>query len=79
LTAARRDPASGREKPASAQQRVGEHDGYGALAPSCAQNRRHLYGWIWSTPILGELFIATSTRAATTLMLGRENPRLSMA
>jgi pimeloyl-ACP methyl ester carboxylesterase len=41
--------------------------------------RYHLYGRIWSTPILGELFMTTSTRAATTLMLGRENPRLSKA
>lgn len=40
--------------------------------------RYHLYGRIWSTPVLGELFM-TSTRAGTTLMLGRENPGLSKA
>jgi pimeloyl-ACP methyl ester carboxylesterase len=42
-------------------------------------SRYHLYGRIWSTPVLGELFMATSTRAGTTFMLGRENPGLSKA
>jgi pimeloyl-ACP methyl ester carboxylesterase len=37
----------------------------------------HLYGRIWRTPILGELFMASSTRASTVWFLGRENPRLS--
>jgi pimeloyl-ACP methyl ester carboxylesterase len=41
--------------------------------------RYHLYGRIWSTPVLGELFMATSTRAGTTFVLGRENPGLSKA
>jgi pimeloyl-ACP methyl ester carboxylesterase len=37
----------------------------------------HLYGRIWRTPVLGELFMATSTRASTVWFLSRENPRLS--
>jgi pimeloyl-ACP methyl ester carboxylesterase len=41
--------------------------------------RYHLYGRIWGTPGLGELFMATSSRAGTTFMLGRENPGLSKA
>jgi pimeloyl-ACP methyl ester carboxylesterase len=36
----------------------------------------HRYARIWRTPIAGELFMASSNRAATRLLLGRENPRL---
>jgi pimeloyl-ACP methyl ester carboxylesterase len=39
--------------------------------------RWHHYAKIWRTPLLGELFQATSTRPAVRLLLGRENPRLS--
>jgi pimeloyl-ACP methyl ester carboxylesterase len=39
--------------------------------------RYHLYGRIWRTPLLGELFMATGSRAANGWMLRRENPRLS--
>jgi pimeloyl-ACP methyl ester carboxylesterase len=39
--------------------------------------RWHHYAKIWRTPLLGELFQATSTRLAVRLLLGRENPRLS--
>jgi pimeloyl-ACP methyl ester carboxylesterase len=39
--------------------------------------RWHRYAKIWRTPLLGELFQATSTRLAVRLLLGRENPRLS--
>jgi pimeloyl-ACP methyl ester carboxylesterase len=38
--------------------------------------RWHRYAKIWRTPILGETFQATSTRAAFRLLIGRENPRL---
>lgn len=41
--------------------------------------RYHLYGRIWSTQVLGELFMASSTRTGTAFMLGRENPGLSKA
>jgi pimeloyl-ACP methyl ester carboxylesterase len=34
------------------------------------------YAKIWRTPIAGELFMASANRAATRLLLGRENPRL---
>jgi pimeloyl-ACP methyl ester carboxylesterase len=37
----------------------------------------HRYARIWRTPLLGELFQATTTRRALRLLLGRENPLLS--
>ena len=39
--------------------------------------RWHHWARIWRTPILGELFMATATRWALRLLIGRENPRLS--
>jgi pimeloyl-ACP methyl ester carboxylesterase len=36
----------------------------------------HRYARIWRTPVLGELFMATATRGAFRLLLGRENPKL---
>jgi pimeloyl-ACP methyl ester carboxylesterase len=36
----------------------------------------HRYAKIWRTPVVGELFQATTNRAAFRLLLGRENPRL---
>jgi pimeloyl-ACP methyl ester carboxylesterase len=38
--------------------------------------RWHRYARIWRTPVLGELFQATTTRWAFRQLLGRENPRL---
>lgn len=39
----------------------------------------HRYARIWRTPGLGELFQVTATRAGFRALLGRENPRLSVA
>ena len=39
--------------------------------------RWHRYAKIWRTPILGELFQLTATRAGFRVLLGRENPRLT--
>ncbi|MBJ7453608.1 MAG: alpha/beta hydrolase, partial [Blastococcus sp.] len=39
----------------------------------------HRYARIWRTPGLGELFQVTATRGAFRTLLGRENPRLSVA
>jgi pimeloyl-ACP methyl ester carboxylesterase len=36
----------------------------------------HSLGRIWRTPVLGELFMLTSTRSGTRWLVGRENPRL---
>lgn len=38
--------------------------------------RWHRYARIWRTPIVGELFMASASRAAFRMLLGRENPRL---
>lgn len=38
--------------------------------------RWHRYARIWRTPIVGELFQASASRAAFRLLIGRENPRL---
>ncbi len=38
--------------------------------------RWHNYARIWRTPVLGELFQATASRAAFRVLLGRENSRL---
>jgi pimeloyl-ACP methyl ester carboxylesterase len=38
--------------------------------------RWHVLGRIWRTPVLGELFMLTTTRSATRWLVGRENPRL---
>jgi pimeloyl-ACP methyl ester carboxylesterase len=38
--------------------------------------RWHILGRIWRTPVLGELFMATTTRSGTRWLVGRENPRL---
>ena len=37
----------------------------------------HHYARIWRTPILGEVFQATTSRPAFRMLLGRENPRLT--
>jgi pimeloyl-ACP methyl ester carboxylesterase len=37
----------------------------------------HRYARIWRTPVLGEVFMATASRPAFRLLLGRENPRLT--
>jgi pimeloyl-ACP methyl ester carboxylesterase len=39
--------------------------------------RWHRYARIWRTPILGEVFQATTSRPAFRLLLGRENPKLT--
>jgi pimeloyl-ACP methyl ester carboxylesterase len=39
--------------------------------------RWHRYARIWRTPVLGEVFQATTGRPAFRLLLGRENPRLT--
>jgi pimeloyl-ACP methyl ester carboxylesterase len=41
--------------------------------------RWHKFARIWRTPLLGELFMATTTRAGVRWLVGRENPRLSPA
>jgi pimeloyl-ACP methyl ester carboxylesterase len=38
--------------------------------------RWHRYARIWRTPVAGELFMVSGSRAAARLLLGRENPRL---
>jgi pimeloyl-ACP methyl ester carboxylesterase len=38
--------------------------------------RWHHWARVWRTPMLGELFQLTTTRAALRFLLGRENPRL---
>ena len=56
----------------------------GALASATLVNtgavidyRWHRYARIWRTPVLGEVFMATASRPAFRLLLGRENPRLT--
>jgi pimeloyl-ACP methyl ester carboxylesterase len=56
----------------------------GALASATLINtgvgidyRWHRYARIWRTPVLGEVFMATASRPAFRLLLGRENPRLT--
>jgi pimeloyl-ACP methyl ester carboxylesterase/2-polyprenyl-6-methoxyphenol hydroxylase-like FAD-dependent oxidoreductase len=56
----------------------------GALASATLINtgvlidyRWHHYARIWRTPILGEVFQATTSRPAFRMLLGRENPRLT--
>jgi pimeloyl-ACP methyl ester carboxylesterase len=39
--------------------------------------RWHHYARIWRTPVLGEVFMATASRAGFRVLLGRENPRLT--
>lgn len=39
--------------------------------------RWHRYARIWRTPVIGELFNATTTRGAFRLLVGRENPNLT--
>lgn len=39
--------------------------------------RWHHWARIWRTPIVGELFMATATKWAFRMLVGRENPRLS--
>jgi pimeloyl-ACP methyl ester carboxylesterase len=36
----------------------------------------HRFARIWRTPLLGELFMATTSRAGVRWLVGRENPRL---
>jgi pimeloyl-ACP methyl ester carboxylesterase len=36
----------------------------------------HRYARIWRTPVVGELFQLTATRAGVRMLVGRENPRL---
>lgn len=41
--------------------------------------RWHRFAKIWRTPVLGELFQLTATRGAVRQLVGRENPRLTVA
>jgi pimeloyl-ACP methyl ester carboxylesterase len=41
--------------------------------------RWHRYARIWRTPVLGEAFMAASSRFAVRTLVGRENPRLTRA
>ncbi|HTU29382.1 MAG TPA: alpha/beta hydrolase [Solirubrobacteraceae bacterium] len=41
--------------------------------------RWHRLARIWRTPVLGDLFMATSTRAGVRMVVGHDNPRLTPA